>query len=152
MSLASVLLAFAPAIAARLKPREKGERELELEAELKSLNARLEHTIAELEEARERGNRWRDLYLDLRRERDAGQAMQQMAQQQMAQWSQLQQMAAMQNQAFAQQAQAQAQGLQNYQGMQNYQQGLAQQALLDHCSCTPSRANGLYGALRDDGP
>ena len=139
MSLASVLLAFAPAIAARLKPREKSGSELELEAELKSLNARLEHTIAELEHARGASDAWRDRYLELWREREGRQAMQQMAQQQMAQWSQLQQMAAMQNQ------QAQAQGL------QNYQQGLAQQALLDHCSCTPSRANGLYGALRDDG-
>jgi hypothetical protein len=150
MSLASVLLAFAPAIAARLKPREKGERERELEAEVKSLNARLEHTIAALEHAARRGDAWRDRYLDLSRERRAGQAMQQMAQvaqvAQAAQYSQLQQnLVAMQNQ------QAQAQGLHNYPGLHNYQQGLAQQALLDHCSCTPSRANGLYGALRDDG-
>jgi hypothetical protein len=151
MSLASVLLAFAPAIAARLKPREKGERELELEAELKRLNEDVRRLNVELEHTRGASDAWRDRYLELWREREGRQAMQQMAQ--VAQYSQLQQnWAAMQNQqAFAQQQLGQQAQALHYQGLQN-QLAQWQGAQPDRCSCTPSRANGLYGALRDDGP
>jgi ribosomal protein L37E len=145
MSLASLLLAFAPAIAARFeKPKpEKPPSYVCARCGAESFNpndirerycARC-HAFAELEEARAELERLR--YQPYACAQNAmAQASQQMQQIAMAQNAQLQQM------AMAQNAQLLAHGI--YQGLGQ----LGQQNALAwpwHCDCSPSRSRALLG-------
>ena len=125
MSFASLLLAFAPALAARFKPEKQPvDRELEL-ASLRR----------ELDDAHDEARRWRERSMSQYQPLPLGGQHAQQAQYQQAQ--QAQQLA---------QYQQYLGGLQNLAGLQQAQ------CMEMYASCTPSRRAALTGAWHKKGP
>jgi hypothetical protein len=147
MSLTSLLLAFAPALAARFEKPEKSARELELEAERDALKDELEHAwldrdwhraqIAEMVAREQRRNDLLPLPL-------GGQhALPQHPPERYAheQWG---------HNALAQQANAQQASALQLQAQENaYRQGLQNCSTPGrrYCDCSPSRSAALLGVM-----
>jgi hypothetical protein len=161
MSLASLLLAFAPALAARFNPVP------ELEAENKRLKDELAGVLSELEIIRNRLKTVIERNADEWREAPVQRAMpnplatpwqqqeavaeqyryQQAAQNLMAQQAEAQAQAWQNQQAYQNQALAQNQQLAQYQGLMGAQGLLDRWAARDIPNCTPSRSDAFFGAI-----
>jgi hypothetical protein len=154
MSLTTLLLAFAPAAAARfkLKPEEvKADREVELEAEVARLQCSLKIARRDLDEVVDQRDALRaELHRTWARHEEAHRArLLADRAQMMAQMAQHHQYHLSPAHAQQQQAQAQLAGMQHAQYAQQAQglaQGLGQLGQFHDCTCVPARADMLRGS------